>query len=250
MVLTAGASGAARGKTDAVDGQGDKAAAAAAVKSGVHLLLVSAFLCTAGPPGCVSMWWAEHEERPMSAPARRRDATQNRTRILQAARAALAESDHVRLSEIAKRAGVGQGTLYRHFPNREALLAEVYRRDVDELVAAASDLLAEHQPLEALRHWLDRVIDYAEIKRGVLAALEAAAWQDVVAHSHNPIEGALAHLLDAGKGAGSIRADVDAHGVLLLMAYLGRLDRDEWDSRARSLMNVILDGLARHDADR
>ncbi|WP_326614564.1 TetR/AcrR family transcriptional regulator [Streptomyces scopuliridis] len=186
----------------------------------------------------------------MSAPARRRDAAQNRTRILEAARAAVAESHDVPLNEIAKRAGVGQGTLYRNFPNREALLAEVYRRDVEELVAAASALLAEHEPVEALRHWLGRLIDYAEIKHGVLAALETAAWQDLVAHSHSPIEGALGHLLDAGKAAGSIRTDVDTHGVLLLIAYLGRLDRDEWGSRARPLMNVILDGLARQDADR
>ncbi|MFE7857324.1 TetR/AcrR family transcriptional regulator [Streptomyces sp. NPDC057403] len=186
----------------------------------------------------------------MSASVRRPDAAQNRTRIVEAARAALAESHHVHLNEIAKRAGVGQGTLYRNFPNREALLAEVYRRDVEELVTAASTLLAEHEPLEALRHWLDRVIDYAEIKRGVLAVLEPAAWQDLVAHSRNPIEEALAHLLDAGKAAGSIRADVDAHGVLLLIAYLGRLDREEWESTARPLMNVILDGLSRQDADR
>lgn len=186
----------------------------------------------------------------MSASARRPDAAQNRTRIVEAARAALAESDHVHLNEIAKRAGVGQGTLYRNFPNREALLAEVYRRDVEELVTAASTLLAEHEPVEALRHWLDRVIDYAEIKRGVLAALEPAAWQDLVTHSHNPIEDALGRLLSAGKSAGSIRADVDAHGVLLLIAYLGRLDREEWESTARPLMNVILDGLSRRDAGR
>ncbi|MFJ8466345.1 TetR/AcrR family transcriptional regulator [Streptomyces swartbergensis] len=186
----------------------------------------------------------------MSAPARRPDAAQNRARIVEAARAALAESPHVHLNEIAKRAGVGQGTLYRNFPSREALLAEVYRRDVEELVAAASALLEEHEPAEALRHWLDRVIDYAEIKRGVLAALEPAAWQDLVAHSHNPIESALGHLLDAGKAAGSLRTDVDAHGVLLLIAYLGRLERDEWESTARPLMTVILDGLRRQDADR
>ncbi|MGI5444079.1 TetR/AcrR family transcriptional regulator [Streptomyces shenzhenensis] len=186
----------------------------------------------------------------MSASARRSDAVQNRTRIVEAARAALAESHHIHLNEIAKRAGVGQGTLYRNFPNREALLAEVYRRDVEELVTTASALLAEHEPAEALRHWLDRVIDYAEVKRGVLAALEPAAWQDLVAHSHNPIEGALGHLLDAGKAAGSLRADVDAHGVLLLIAYLSRLDRDEWESTARPLMNVILEGLRLRDADR
>jgi AcrR family transcriptional regulator len=184
----------------------------------------------------------------MNAPARRPDAARNRIRIVEAARAALAESHDVHLNEIAKRAGVGQGTLYRNFPNREALLAEVYRRDVEELVTAAPALLAEHEPVEALRHWLDRVIDYAEIKYGVLAALEPAAWQDLVDHSQNPIEGALAHLLDAGKAAGSLRTDVDARGVLLLIAYLGRVDRAEWESMARPLMDVILDGLRRQGA--
>ncbi len=116
-------------------------------------------------------------------------------------------------------------------------------------MTAAPALLAEHEPVEALRHWLDRVIDYAEIKYGVLAALEPAAWQDLVDHSQNPIEGALAHLLDAGKAAGSFRTDVDARGVLLLIAYLGRVGRDEWESTARPLMNVILDGLRRQVAD-
>ena len=185
----------------------------------------------------------------MVASARRTDAMENRTRIVEAARAALAESDHVHLNEIAKRAGVGQGTLYRNFPNREALLAEVYRRDVDELVTAASALLAEHEPVEALRHWFDRVIDYAEVKYGVLAALEPSAWQDLVDHSRSPIEGALGRLLDAGKADRSLRGDVDARGVLLLIAYLGRLDRDEWRSKARPLMNVVLDGLRRRDAE-
>ena len=75
--------------------------------------------------------------------------------------------------------------------------------------------------MEALGRRLDRVIDYAEIKRGVLSALEPTAWQDLVAPSQNPIEGALARLLDAGKATGSIRTNVDAHGLLLLVAYLG-----------------------------
>ncbi|PJE96916.1 TetR family transcriptional regulator [Streptomyces carminius] len=186
----------------------------------------------------------------MSTPPRRPDAARNRTRIVEAARAALAESDHVHLNEIARRAGVGQGTLYRHFPSREALLAEVYRRDVEELVTAAPALLTAHEPVEALRRWLDRLVDYAEIKHGVLAALEPAAWQDLVAHSRNPVEDALGRLLDAGKAAGALRTDVDARGVLQLVAYLGRLDRDEWKSTARPLMSVVLDGLRRRDAER
>ena len=186
----------------------------------------------------------------MSDVPRRADAAENRARIVEVARAVLAESDDVRLNAIAKRAGVGQGTLYRHFPTRDALLAEVYRRDVDALVAAAPALLAEHDPVAALARWFDRVVDYAEVKRGVLAAVETGVRQDLVSHSHGPIGDALTLLLDAGKAAGAIRPDVDARDVVLLIAYLGRLDRDEWDARARPLMRVVLDGLRSRDRAR
>ncbi len=181
----------------------------------------------------------------MSTPPRRSDAAANRARIIDVARAALAESDDVRLNAIAKRAGIGQGTLYRHFPTREALLAEVYRHDVDELVSAAPKLLSEHDPVSALAAWLDRVVDYAEVKRGVLAALESAASQDLFHHSQGPIADALTLLLDAGKASGDFRTDVDARDVILLIAYLSRLDEDEWDLRARPLMRIVLDGVRR-----
>jgi AcrR family transcriptional regulator len=183
----------------------------------------------------------------MNAAALRADARANRTRIVEAARAALAEFDDVRLNAIAKRAGVGQGTLYRHFPTREALLAEVYRRDVDELVSAAPALLAGHDPVAALARWLDRVVDYAEVKRGVLAAVESATSQHLFAHSQGPIGDALTLLLDAGKATGAFRTDVDARDVILLIAYLSRLDQDEWHTRARPLMRIVLDGVRRPD---
>src|ERR1700683_5036317 len=91
----------------------------------------------------------------MNPASLRADAAGNRARIIAAARAAVANADEVKLNAIAKQAGVGQGTLYRHFPTREALLAEVYREDVGELVAAAPALLASHEPLTALARWLD-----------------------------------------------------------------------------------------------
>ena len=103
----------------------------------------------------------------------RADAADNRARIIAAARAAIADAGEVKLNAIARQAGVGQGTLYRHFPTREDLLAEVYREDVGELVAAAPALLAEHEPLTALARWFDRVAGYARVKRGVFAAVEA-----------------------------------------------------------------------------
>jgi AcrR family transcriptional regulator len=178
----------------------------------------------------------------MNSP-RRADATVNRARIIDAARAVIANSDEVRLNAIAKQAGVGQGTLYRHFPTREDLLAEVYRHDVDELVAAAPALLAEHDPLNALALWFDRVADYARVKRGVFAAVEVAVWRDLSAHSLGPIGDAVTTLLDAGKAVGTIRPDVDARDVILLIGYLSRLDEAEWDTRARHLLDLVLDGL-------
>jgi len=181
----------------------------------------------------------------MEAPARRADATENRARIIAAARSAMAASDEVKLNAIARQAGVGQGTLYRHFPSREDLLAEVYRQDVDELVAAAPALLAEHPPLQALARWFDRVADYARVKRGVFAAVEVSVWQDLSAHSLGPIGDALTLLLDAGKATGAIRPDVDARDVIILIGYLSRLSEAEADARAHHLLGIILDGLRR-----
>ena len=178
----------------------------------------------------------------MTAP-RRADALENRERIVAAARAAIAASHEVKLNAIAKEAGVGQGTLYRHFPTREDLLAEVYRGDVDVLVAAAPALLIEHPPIEALALWFEQVADYAQIKRGVFAAVESGVWRALSEHSIGPIGDAVSTLLAAGRVDGTIRADVDARDVILLIGYLTRLDDDEWETRARRLLGVVLDGL-------
>lgn len=179
----------------------------------------------------------------MNAPHLRADAAENRARIVEVARAVLASSDELKLNAIAKQAGVGQGTLYRHFPTREHLLAEVYRHDVEELVAAAPLLLAEHDPVTALARWFDRVADYARVKRGVFAAVEVGVWQDLSAHSLGPIGDTMTALLEAGKAAGVLRSDVDARDVILLIGFLTRLDEQEWDTRARHLLHVVLDGL-------
>ncbi len=178
----------------------------------------------------------------MSSP-RRADARENRERILAAARAELGDEGGLRLNAVAHRAGVGQGTLYRHFPTREALLAEVYRVDVDELVAAAATLLATQEPVAALAAWFERVADYAQVKRGVFAAVEEAVWRDLSAHSLGPIGDAVALLLDAGRREGSLRDDVDSRDVIVLIGYLSRLDAAEFDLRARHLLGVVLDGL-------
>ncbi|WP_031470080.1 TetR/AcrR family transcriptional regulator [Sciscionella sediminilitoris] len=179
--------------------------------------------------------------------SRRADATENRARIIEAARAAVAEAEEPKLNAIAKRAGVGQGTLYRHFPTRADLFAEVYRRDVEELVAAAPELLAEYPPVAALARWFDRVAEYARVKRGVFAAVEVAVWRDLSAHSLGPIGDAVTTLLEAGQADGTIRADVDARDVIILISYLSRLEEEEWDARARHLLDIVLNGVRRRE---
>lgn len=186
----------------------------------------------------------------MSARAPRSDAMVNRARIVASARAALVESggsvDGLRLQAVAKDAQVGQGTLYRHFPTREHLVAEVYRQEMTELVQTVPVLLAAHPPLLALERWMDRLLEYARVKRGVVAAIEASAWQDLYAHNEGRLDQALQTLLDRGRAAGEVREGVDATDVILLLGALSRVPQGQWDTRAHTLVTVILDGLRAH----
>ena len=175
--------------------------------------------------------------------SRRADARRNRERILHAAREQLREPGELKLNAVAKACGVGQGTLYRHFPTREDLLAEVYRHDVEELVAAASEFLSARSPVDALAAWFDRVAAYARVKNHVFAAVEAATWRDLAAHSLGPIGEAVELLLAAGRADGSVRADVEARDVIVLIGWLSRLDDTELDERGPRLLSILLDGL-------
>jgi len=178
---------------------------------------------------------------------RRADAVANRNRIVEAARVELSRSNgavaELKLHAVAKAAGVGQGTLYRHFPTREHLLAEVYRHELTQLVDAVAPLLAEHSPLAALTAWLERLTGYARVKRGVMAAIEASAWQDLYTGQHHRLDEALGELLARGRAAGEVRADVDATDVILLLGALSRIPQREWDARAATVVRVVVDGL-------
>ena len=178
-----------------------------------------------------------------STSPRRADAQLNRDRIIQAARRLVREPGELKLNAVAKACGIGQGTLYRHFPTREALLAEVYRREVGELVAAGPPLLEQHEPLDALAAWFDRVAAYARVKRDVFAAVEAATWHDLAAHSLGPIGDTVELLLVAGRAAGSIRPDAEARDVIVLISWLSRLDDAELDARGARLLSILVDGL-------
>ena len=180
-----------------------------------------------------------------SAP-RRSDAQLNRQRILQAARELVREPGELKLHAVAKACGIGQGTLYRHFPTREDLLVEVYRQEVDELVAAAEQLVQRREPMDALAAWFDRVAAYARVKRDVFAAVEAATWRDLAAHSLGPIGDAVDLLLAAGRATGSVRPDVEVRDVIVLISWLSRLDDAELDARGSRLLSILIDGLRAH----
>jgi len=173
----------------------------------------------------------------------RADAAGNRARIVDAARTLLNSTSDLPMNAVAKAAGLGQGTLYRNFATREALLVEVYRADVDELVAAAAPLLADHDAATAFRLWLARVVDYAQVKRGVLAALDPGAGRELTTAHTAPIRGAIDLLLREGKRQGSIRDDVSSAEVLILLGFLSRISDEDSARHAHHILDLILGGL-------
>jgi AcrR family transcriptional regulator len=176
--------------------------------------------------------------------AQRADALKNREAILQVARDALTESPDASLNSIAKRAGVGAGTLYRHFPTREALILEVYRHEIGRLVASVPVLLAELDPLEALRRWFTDLAGYARIKHGVGEALNSAAAQEVVSESWPPVSAAVSHLLQACEQAGEIRAGIDPVDVVMLLSCLWRTAATpDGLAQADRLMDLAIQGM-------
>jgi AcrR family transcriptional regulator len=182
-----------------------------------------------------------------TTPTLRADAQRNREKLLAAAADVFAtEGTDVSLERIAKRAGVGIGTLYRHFPTRDALVEAVYRNEVALVCRAADELLADHEPGDALALWMDRYVTYAAAKRGIKSALHSltASNSDLFAESRAQITGAIANLVEAGVAAGTIRSDVDPEDVLLATgAIWNNLDAPDWEDRARRLLGLVMDGL-------
>ncbi|AAS06597.1 TetR family transcriptional regulator [Mycobacterium avium subsp. paratuberculosis 10-4404] len=152
-----------------------------------------------------------------SALVGRSDARRNRQRLLEAATAAFtAHGASVSLESIARDAGVGIGTLYRHFPNREALVEAVYRAELAEVAAAAAQLLQRHPPKTALRRWMDRYANFVATKRGMAESLQAIFESGalVPSQTRDSIVGAVETLLRAGADDASLRADVQADDVV------------------------------------
>ena len=175
----------------------------------------------------------------------RSNARQNRQRILEVAHDALTASSSASLNSIAKRAGVGIATVYRHFPSREALVLAVYRYEVQQVVDAAPRLLETRAPLDALREWMARLAQYGMTKRGLGEALVACSARDgLVSETYGRIIDAIALLLDACERDGSIRAGLDPDDVLLAMNGLFRMDPNgDWQAQTGRLIDLLVYGL-------
>ena len=181
----------------------------------------------------------------------RSDALANRTRIVQVAREAFAADPATSLNSIAKAARVGPGTLYRHFPSREALLVAVYRHEIDELAALASALLREHAPLAAFEQWCDRFAVFGDVKHGVADRLSAALSDQQARDTYRSLLAAMRELLRACGDAGVLRSDVLPEDALALLSTLLRIEPtpDGKEQRQR-LITLIVAGLAVPTGDR
>jgi AcrR family transcriptional regulator len=180
----------------------------------------------------------------------RADARRNRERLLEAAvRAFASDGVDVTLEAIAKTAGVGIGTLYRHFPTRDALVEAAYRQELAHLCDAVPGLLRSLPPDEATRAWTDRFIDYMTTKRYMAGALQAviASGGDPYAESRARLIAAITTLLAAGINAGTLRSDVEPNDVLLALSGVslaaGAPDQRE---QAGRLLNLLIEGLRHH----
>jgi AcrR family transcriptional regulator len=183
-------------------------------------------------------------------PRLRQDAQRNRERLLAVAVAAFTKDADASLDGIAKTAEVGIGTLYRHFPSREALIEAAYRNELEKLCDAAPGLLKKYPPDEALARLMDRFIDYMAIKRGMAGALRAvvSAGGDPYNQSRARVTEVLSLILDAGQRAGVLRADVTADDVLsMCVGFLSTVDRPQ---QARRLVAIVVDGLRYRATDK
>lgn len=177
---------------------------------------------------------------------KRSDALQNRERILTVALAELIRSAEVPLSAIAKKAGVGQGTFYRHFPTREALVMEVYRYEMLQVAGFAEHLLKTRPPDQALREWMNRLAEYAITKAGLANAIrEVASVRECPGKAgYAPVAAAAQMLLDANEEAGTIRAGITADDFFLAIAGIWQIDASEdWQPRLTWLMDLVMEGL-------
>jgi AcrR family transcriptional regulator len=182
-----------------------------------------------------------------AAPRLRADAARNRARLVEAARGLFLSGPadaEVSLEQIARKAGVGIGTLYRHFPTRLDLLEAVYREEVDALAQAADRLARAHPPFEALERWLEVFVDYAATKKHIFHELVEATGRDseLMTHSRAAMTGAAERMVGGAQEAGEVRRDITALDVIRLVGgctMMPNFDR----AQTRRILKVVMDGL-------
>jgi AcrR family transcriptional regulator len=177
----------------------------------------------------------------------RADAARNRERVLEAAKVVFsAGGPEASLEAVARTAGVGIGTLYRHFPTREALFEAVYRREVQQLADLAEKLKQEPHPIDALRQWMRSNVKFVATKKGMSAALALAAYKNskLFSYSFDQLNRAVGGLLDRAIAAGETRDDVSSEDLLrALVGMCYTHDQPGWQTRVLRLVDVFIDGL-------
>jgi AcrR family transcriptional regulator len=188
---------------------------------------------------------ANQAAEPVRKP--RADSVRNRERVLEAAKAVFSTGGaDASLEAVARRAGVGIGTLYRHFPTRESLFEAVYRREVEQLSELAEQLKNEADPVEALRKWLRSNVEFVATKKGMMAALALAAYgsSELFTFSFDRLTKAVGALLQRAVAAGKIRADIGPEDVLRALVGMCYIhDQPGWQSTVLRLLDVFVDGL-------
>jgi len=177
----------------------------------------------------------------------RADAARNRGALLAAATRVFASADaEPSMREIAREAGVGIATLYRHFPTRESLVDAVYHGQVQRLTAGARELLEQLPPTEALRRWMDLFADWLATKHGMTDTLVTMIDSGAIAHAQTRTEllQTITTILDAGKAAGDIRTDVSAEDIAAgLIGIFTVAGKPPQRAQATRLLNLLMDGL-------
>jgi AcrR family transcriptional regulator len=184
----------------------------------------------------------------------RADALRNRDLLLEAAKSVFsAGGPEASLEAVARTAGVGIGTLYRHFPTREALFEAVYRHEVQQLADLAERLKKERRPIEALRQWMRSIVKFVATKKGMSTALALAVSKDsdLVSYSSDRLARAIGLLMEQAIAAGEVRSDVSPEDLLrAIVGMCYTYDQPGWQKNVLRLVDIFVDGLRNQRAKR
>lgn len=174
----------------------------------------------------------------------RADARANKDRILDVARDLLTSDPATSLNSVAKAAGVGAGTLYRHFPNRESLVLALYRKEIAALGALAPALLAKHPPVLAFRAWCERLVRFGKMKYGVADIVHASTSADERREHYGPMLQAMRQIIEACEHSGDVPPGTDPEDVLVFLGLLWRIPpTPSGELRIKGLLRLLFRGL-------